>query len=683
MRIGIDVGGTFTDVVTELSERGIVSIKTPSTPDDPARGVMAGLRLLAEEIGIGHDALLGDLRMLVHGTTVATNILVERRGARMGLVTTRGFRDLLELRDGTKQDRYNLRAPFPAPLIPRELRLEVRERCLADGTVETPLDIESVDAAIDRLLDAGVEAVAICLLHAHRFPRHEMQIARRLKERAPGLYIARSSEVLRRAGEYDRLSTTVADAYAGPALAGYLTRLGRDLAALGSAAPVAIMQSNGGVLPVAEAARFAVGAVTSGPAGGAMAAALYARHYGLDRVVSYDTGGTSSDVCVVLDGKPTEASSKILANTRIAVPAIEIDPVALGGGSIAAVDRAGLLTVGPHSVGADPGPAAFGKGGERATLTDANLLLGYLAPDAFLGGRIRLDGDLAAQAVGARVAEPLGIPLAEAAEAIYGLATQKIAEGLRRATIRRGLDPRGFTLLPFGGAGGLHADAVARDLGIRRAVIPEQASVLSAFGFLAAELRRDLFEPVALSLDRLTDADLTARFAALESRARTALAETGVDERAMDFRYDVVCRYRRQVSSLTVPLSQEELGQSGLTAALQDRFTQSYRQLYQHSHPEPAFVEELRIAAFGHMPEIALPAHSPCPGTAEPIGERRIRIAGAWHRGSVYDLDQLSPGARFSGPAIAVSRQTTVLVLPGTKAHLDAARSLILDIPEV
>ncbi|MFE3839422.1 hydantoinase/oxoprolinase family protein [Pseudogemmobacter sonorensis] len=683
MRIGVDVGGTFTDIVTTTPEGQVVSVKTPSTPDSPARGVLAGLSLLADEIGRPSGDLMAGLEMLIHGTTVATNILVEGKGAKVALLTTEGFSDLLVLRDGTKQDRYRLRAPFPEPLVPADLRIGIRERVLANGTVEQPLDMAGVDQAIDRLLAADVQAVAICFLHSYLHPQHEQAVASRLRERMQGAYISCSSDVLRRAGEYDRLSTTVADCYAGPGLAGYLGALGRNLADLGSTAPVSIMQSNGGVLPVEEAARLAVGAVTSGPAGGAVAAALYARHYGLAELVSYDTGGTSSDVCLVLDGTPVESGAKVLANTRIAIPAIEIDPVALGGGSIASVDRAGMLRVGPQSAGASPGPAAFGKGGTEPTLTDANLVLGLIGGDEFLGGKMRLDAAAARAVINDRLAAPLGLAPEAAAAAVHALSTDLIAEGVRRVTVRRGLDPRGFTLLPFGGAGGLHADEVARSLGIRRVVIPAQASVLSALGFLAAELRRDLSEPLGQTLDKISDAALQNRFAALEKRAREALALSGVAGQDMGFRFDLVCRYRRQVSTLSVPVPGDMLAAPGLCAALQQDFTSRYRKLYQHSHDESAWVEELRVAALGRLPEIRLAALPETVSEAAPRGVRMIHLSGAPVEARIYDLDGLTPGAGFDGPAIAVSRQTTVLVLPGTHAHMDGAGSLILNVPEV
>jgi len=677
MRIGVDVGGTFTDVVAATSDRGVVFVKTNSTPDDPSRGVVDGLTLLADELGLSFQALLGRMEMLVHGTTVATNILVERKGATVGLITTAGFGDLLVMREGTKDQRYRLRDPFPDPLVPKALRVEVRERMRADGSVETALDLEDVDRAIVALRAADVQAVAICLLHAHRNPVHEQAIAARIAASGWPVYVSVGSDILAREGEYDRLSTAVVNAYVGPGLSRYLTRLSDQLAASGATAPILIMQSSGGVLPIVEAGRRAVGAVTSGPAGGARAAALFARTLDLPNVVSYDTGGTTSDVCIVEGHQPIEQPSKVLAESKIAVSAIEINPVGLGGGSIAAVDAAGVLTVGPESAGASPGPVAFQRGGTRPTLADANVVLGCIAPNSFLGGRLKMAPDLARAAIQREIAAPLGIGVDEAAYAIQQLAVSKITEGIRLATVRRGADPRDFALMSFGGAGGLHADAVARDLAIPRAIVPRQASVLSALGFLATDVRRDFTASLGRATTEMSPEDLRTVVDRLVAQGRAALRQDGFSEERQIMRLTVACRYRRQVSSIDVPVTADEIAGDG-PAAVQARFEGLYQGLFHHLHDEAAVIDTCRLAALGRIPPLRLPELPVVRDTiARPSGTRRAYF-GAWIECPTFWFDELAAGAIFEGPALVDSASTTVLVLPGTRARVDAQGSLCL-----
>ncbi|MEW5422932.1 hydantoinase/oxoprolinase family protein [Amorphus sp. 3PC139-8] len=675
MRIGIDVGGTFTDVVASVPRRGVVFVKTSSTPDDPSRGVANGLKLLAAELDMSFEALLGELEMLVHGTTVATNILVERKGAKVGLITTKGFGDLLVMREGTKAKRYSLRDPFPAPLVPKSLRKEITERLRADGSIETAPDPTEIDQVIAELREAGVEAVAVCLLHAHRNPVHERLVAERIAASGWPVYTSLASDILAKEGEYDRLSTTVVNAYVGPGLSRYLERLSNNLKASGAKAPILVMQSSGGVLPIAEAGQRAVGAVTSGPAGGARAAALFAQSMQLDNVVSYDTGGTSSDVCIVENHVPIEQPTKVLADAKIAVSAIEINPIALGGGSIAALDAAGILTVGPQSAGASPGPVAFQRGGTKTTLADANLVLGCISPATFLGGRLEMAPELARAALARDIADPLGIGVEEAAYAIQQLAVSKITEGIRLATVRRGADPREFALMSFGGAGGLHADQVARELEIPRAIVPRQASVLSALGFLATEVRHDFSQSVGVSVEELSPADLRAIFEKLIQEGRTALLEDGFEDARQAMRLTVECRYRRQIESIDVGLVEADLAGDG-PARVQEKFSETYRGLFHHVHDEPAFIDTCRVSALGQIPLLTLPAIAPAAEkVATPVGSRPAYL-GEWTECPTYWFDDLGAGATFEGPGLVDSASTTVLVLPGSRASVDANGSL-------
>src|SRR3990167_9509911 len=491
LRIGIDIGGTFT-ALAAVDERGrAVIAKCASTPRDPAEGLLEGLRLLAAELGTDLRGLLARTASIVHGTTVATNALLERKGARVGLLTTEGHRDVLEMREGLKDDRYNLRMPPPVPLVPRARRLGVRERMRFDGTVLVPLGRASLAAALRRLVRDGVEAVAVCYLHAYRNPAHERATGRALARRLPRAHVSLSSEVLPQIKEYERVWTTVVNAYVGPALARYLASLTARLRAHGYRGDVLIMQSHGGVAPVRESPRLAAGAVLSGPAGGVAAGRYCATLLAAGDLITFDMGGTSTDIALLQRGEPQLTGEKTVGVAKVALPAIDIHTLGAGGGSIAWVDPGKILHVGPESAGADPGPACYAKGGARATVTDANLVLGYLDPGNFRGGRLGPAARAAHRAVGA-VAKPLGTSVLAAAEGISRVVDTNMAEGIKIVSVRRGVDPRKFALVAFGGAAGLHVTEVARLLEIRRVVVPSVAAVLSAWGMLATDLRYEL-----------------------------------------------------------------------------------------------------------------------------------------------------------------------------------------------
>src|SRR5690348_15551631 len=428
IRLGIDVGGTFTDLVA-VDERGrVVIAKAASTPRDPSEGVLDGLGRLAAELDTDVRGLLARTERIVHGTTVATNALLERKGARIALLTTEGHRDVIEMREGLKDDRYNLRMPPPLPLVPRALRLGVRERMGFDGAVRRPLDRRSLSAALARAERARVEAVAVCYLHAYRNPRHERATGRAVARRRPGLYVSLSCDVLPQIKEYERVWTTVVNACVGPALSRYLTNLAARLRAHGYQGEVLIMQSHGGVAPIRQSARLAAGAVLSGPAGGIAAGRYAARLLEEGNLITFDMGGTSTDIALLQRGEPTLTGEKTVGIAKVALPSLDIHTLGAGGGSIAHVDAGGILHVGPESAGADPGPACYGKGGDRATVTDANVVLGFLDPGNFLGGRIALDRTAAERAVD-RVARALGTERLAAAEGIAKVVDTNMAEG--------------------------------------------------------------------------------------------------------------------------------------------------------------------------------------------------------------------------------------------------------------
>ena len=679
MQIGVDIGGTFTDLVCIDDTSALHTSKTPSTPDDPARGVIDGLDLLAQSMGLDLKSLLGATHLFLHGSTVATNLVVERKGAHLGLITTAGFRDLIELRDGSKQNRYDIRSPFPQPLIRRPMRLEVTERTAANGSIEVALDEDAVRSAIAELRDAEVNSLVVFFVNSHRNGAHERRVRELVEDSTWTPFVSLSHEVLSREGEYDRISTAAVNAYVGPGLSGYLERLAVALADNGLSAPVLVMQSSGGVLPLEHAVRLAVGSVTSGPAGGAMAGALFARLCDESHLVTYDMGGTSTDICLIERGMPLERQATQLDEVKIAVSALDISALGAGGGSIAWIDPGGILDLGPHSAGASPGPACYGRGGQLPTLTDANLVLGLICAETFLGGRLGLDRNMAAQAIEQQIAKPLDLSVEDAALAVNALASARIAEGIRANTVRRGFDPREFTIFSFGGAGGLHAAAVALELEFPRAIVPREASVLCALGFLAADVRHDYQQAIGGHLHALRTTVLGAAFALLEQQARTMLCAEGFETGKMRFERFVDCRYARQV--YTVPITVQNFDRGDALDWLAEQFEHAYAKLYQHVHARDAIViDTCRLVAYGALPTLALPGATDSGNdpSAAACGSRSVYF-GAWTDTPAYWFNSLGPGMRLTGPALIDSDSTTVVLPPNLTATVDGFGSLVID----
>src|SRR3954454_491349 len=666
-RIGIDVGGTFTDLVAIDASGAPTLAKVPSTPQDPSLGVLDGLEQLAQRFGLDRPGLLAQTDRIVHGTTVATNALLERKGARLGLLTTEGHRDVIEMREGLKDDRYNLRMPPPEQLVPRRLRLGVRERMRADGRVEIPLDPASLDAAIALLQQEQVEAVAVCYLHAWRDPRHEHATAEALNRALPDAYVSLSCEVLPQIKEFERVSTTVVNAYVGPVLSRYLARLETRLAEAGYKGPTLIIQSHGGVAPIAEAARLAAGAVLSGPAGGVAGSVYAARLAGETNLIPFDMGGTSTDICLVVDGQAALVMDRRIAGHRIALNSLDIASIGAGGGSIARVDAGGILHVGPESAGAVPGPACYGKGGSEATVTDANLVLGYLDPGNFLGGERRLDVSLAERAVD-RVAAALGIDRLAAARGIHRVINTGMAEGVRLVSVRRGVDPRRFALFAFGGAAGLHATEIARQLGLARVIVPRVASVLSAWGMLATDLRFEMSRTHIGDARALDGAAVKHLFDEMEAeglaRLRASFAGPARAARSVDMRYG------EQVFEITVPLDDVNWNAADPLPQIVERFHRRHEALYTYSMPDQeAVLVNARVAVSGILEELPREPSLPPSPPAAPTGERRLYL-DRWVAAPVYRFDALAPEQHIAGPAVIESAMTTVLLRPGDMASV-------------
>jgi N-methylhydantoinase A len=666
--IGIDVGGTFTDLVAVDDAGHVIHTKSASTPADQSVGVMDGLALLAEALGMDRAAMLADTTRVVHGTTVATNALLERKGARVGLLTTAGHIDVLEMREGLKDDRYNLRVPPPEPLVPRDRRLGVEERIRHDGRVETALSTASLSQAIHTLKASQVDSVAVCYFHAYRDPTHERMTAEAVRTAMPGCYVSLSSEVLPQIKEYERICTTVVNAYVGPALQRYLERLEERLREAGFSGPLLIIQSHGGVATVADAVRLAAGAVLSGPAGGVAGSRHVARLIGHGDLIPFDMGGTSTDISLIAGGEAAISSDRKLAGQRVGLQSLDIVSIGAGGGSIARVDAGGVLHVGPESAGAQPGPACYGRGGTVATVTDANLVLGYLDAASFLGGRARLDTQAAEQAVD-RVAAALGVDRMTAAEGIHRVVNTRMAEGVRLVSVRRGIDPRRFALLSFGGAAGLHITEIARQLDLTRVIVPRLAAVLSAWGMLASDLRYELARTHIGDASRLSADDLRRIYGEMEEEGRRRLAQTGF-EGTVQVRRSADMRYGEQIFEIPVPLDGLDWSRADLLGQIAEAFHARHEALYTYAlRDQDAVLVNARVAVIGVLP--ALPAEPPRAATtpAGPRSRRRVHL-GAWQEVLVFAFDDLAAAQSVTGPAIVESSTTTVLLRAGDRAEV-------------
>ncbi len=688
-RIGVDIGGTFTDLVWVDEVTGAVRVgKLLTTPKDPSQAVEEGVVTLLHEAGAGAAAV----RALIHGTTLATNALIERKGARVGLLTTAGFRDAVEIGREGRYDMYDLFIDPPVPLVPRQLRVEVDERILADGSVLRPLDPARARAAIASLGAQNVEAIAICLLHAYRNPAHERALAALCAEMLPGVPVSCSSDVVPEIREYERTSTTTANVYVMPLMARYLDDLERKLQGLGVPGRLYVMMSAGGIATPETAKRVPIRLVESGPAAGALAAARSARQVGLDRLLSFDMGGTTAKACVIDRGEPLLAREFEVARADrfkkgsglpIRVPVVELIEIGAGGGSIARVDRMGLLKVGPDSAGADPGPACYGAGGQEPTVTDADLILGYLDADFFLGGRMRLDVEAARRAIETRVARPMGLSLTEAAWGIHRVVNENMAAAARVHGIERGKDLRGYPLFAFGGAGPVHAWHVGRVLRVPRVLVPYGAGALSAYGLLAAPLAVDF---VRTAPQRLAGADwelIHRLFDDMESEGRRIVRTAGVPDESITVRRSAEMRYFGQGHEVDV-----EIPAGRLTAASLDTITASfeaaYRLLYSRT-PMGVPLEALnwRAVVSGPAPDLTITGGlATGAGVTPPAKKRRAAYfpeAGGYVDTPVYDRYRLEPGSRLAGPVIVEERESTTVVGPGARVSVDVHRNLVAE----
>ena len=677
-RVGVDSGGTFTDVCLFDDSSGRVEVwKVGSTPDDPSRGIAQGV---AEGLArVGAEA--GMVGYFGHGTTVATNALIQHRGARTGLITTDGFRDLLEIGRQKRPDLYDIMADKPPPLVSRDLRLEVPERLRHDGSVEIPLDEAAFRAAARRLRGAGVEAVAVCFLYGFLNAAHEETAARILREEIPDAFACVSHEVAPEFREFERLSTTVVNAALGPVMLGYIERLAQRLRSLGVRATPHLTQSNGGVISFERAESLPIRTVLSGPSTGVVGAREVGRLAGYPDVITFDMGGTSTDVALLSGGVCRLAGEAVVHGYPIKAPMLDIHTVGAGGGSVAYVDG-GLLKVGPRSAGAHPGPVCYGLGNTEPTVTDANLLLGLLNPRHLLGGRMAVHREPAREAM-ERLAATLGLDPMATAQGILSVVTANMARAIRVISVQRGHDPRDHTMIAFGGAGPLHAARLARELDIGRVLVPRTPGILCAMGLLLTDLRADFAVTRLRRLDAHALPAMAEAFHALAAQAQTWFDAEGIAAGDRRMARTVDMRYAGQNYELSVPLPEGQIGPDSLVS-LAEGFAAAHRRLYGFAaEDDPVQLVTFRVEATGVVPKATF---APAPMTGSDAAHAQIERRPVWLSGTggfadcpVYDRARLEAGDRFQGPAIVEQMDATTFVPEGMEARVDVWLNMILE----
>lgn len=677
-RIGVDVGGTFTDMALADAAGRLKVFKSPSVPSDPSEGVLNVLRLAASELGIDLNSLLSDCGLFVHGSTIATNTILEKKGARVGMIVTDGFRDALEIRRGFRADQWDHRAPNPPVLAPRYLRLPVKGRQDKDGQEETALSADDVRAAAAAFTDEAVESIAICLHNAYANAAQEEQAAAILQESWHGDWVSLSSNVNPVVGEYERGSTTVMNAYVAPKVVGYLNRLDQALRDEGLPGSILLVQSNGGAVSVREAAARPVNLTLSGPAAGVGAMRLYRQLTGLDDLVAMEIGGTSCDVTLMAAGDVPVSDALEIDGYHLATPAIDIHTVGAGGGTLAGVDGGGMLRVGPEGAGADPGPAAYGKGNDRPTATDAHLVLGRLRPGPMAGGAVSLDLEKARTAIETHVARPLGISVEDAAVGMLRLLEQNLLHAVERLSVERGYDPRQFTLVAAGGAGPMHGTAVARALGCARVFAPVEAGAFCALGMLWSDVRLDLLKVLDGDLDGIADAELDDGFAPLLEEGRRALAAEGFAPGHMDLQQVLDLRYKGQQWSLRTAIN-------GLDrASVRKAFEEDHQRRFGHIQPGGTIlITAVRVVATGLIDRDA-PSAPEAGNTRkpDPTDSRLCYVdpETGWVEAPVYASADLTPGNKLTGPLIVEAPTTTVLVGTGDRLTVDPHGHYMIEI---
>ncbi len=667
-RVAIDVGGTFTDFLLLDSESNRRIFKVPTSPSDPSQGIFNGLELMAKAKGLTIDNFLSNVDVIVHGTTITTNAVLTGNGARTGFVTTKGFRDVLNMRRGLKENQYETKQGPPPPLVPRYLIQTVKERVDCEGKELLSVDYDDVIKAVNVFTQEDVEAIGISFLFSFFNSLHEEQVKDILESKMPGVYVSCSSEILPQIRFYERSSTVVLNAYLGPILKRYLQNLLERLGSSNFQGTLLIMQSNGGVMSPEVAMRFAANTILSGPAVGPTAGLYYASTYALKNIITIDMGGTSFDACLIKDSKPNVTTEASINGHRLSLPVIDMHTIGAGGGSIAWIDSGGILKVGPQSAGADPGPACYDKGGEKPTVTDANLVLGYLDIDYFYAGGMKLNYKAAVEAIEGKIAHPLGMNVVDAAYGIYHIVNAKMAAELRVISVARGYDPREFAIIVAGGAGPLHAGMIARELEIPLIIVPKESSVFCAAGMLMSDLRHDYVKTYTSSFNYVNFEEINSLFKQMEKDAMETLKQERVPQDKIVLEYSADIRYEGQFNEVEVPIK-TVAGQVDMDVLLETLriFHDKHESLYGYSMPgAPAKIINLRLSARGVTKK---PSFKPSTFKGEdPAGAlkkyRQAFFGRQFIEVPVYNGLKMGYGNRLNGPAIIEEPTTTILVPP-------------------
>lgn len=672
--VGFDVGGTFTDFcLFSDNDKTVNYFKVPSTPADPSEAIETGLAHLINELGLNPD----DISRLGHGTTVATNMVIERRGALTGLITTKGFQDVLEIGRQTRPHLYNYRINRPKPLVPRELRLEISERILSDGSVYIPLDEEGVIKAARQLAEANVESLVICFLHSYRNPGHERRAKEIVQQILPDAYISISSDILPEFREFERMSTSVLNAYMGPKMGTYLEKLIERVQELRITAELDTIHSNGGLMSVATVREVPVRTCVSGPAAGVIGAAEIGRVAGFDNLVSFDVGGTSTDVSVIVKGKPLFASDRTIADYPVKTPMIDIHVIGAGGGSIAEIDDAGALKVGPRSAGADPGPVAYARGGTEPTITDANIVLGRLDPVALLDGRLPVNAAAAKKVLKEKIADPLGISLEEAAHGILRIASSNMNRAIQSVSTEKGYDIRDFALIAYGGAGPLHATDLADEAGIGKIIVPLEPGTLCARGILLSDITMDFVRSeLAIASD---DAWHRVQniLSEMREQANNWLEREGVAERNRQLRVMIDARYDGQ--NYEVAVNMDAISDGNLSDFVEEFRARHFQEYGYNVEGRDTEIVNCRIQAIGSIAK--MPQVYSVDAESDALKSQRSVFFGAdtgWQNTHIYDRSKLPVGSVLEGPAIIEEMSSTTIIHPAQAVTVDPVGNLIV-----
>lgn len=677
-RLGVDTGGTFTDIGIVDEDTGRVAVtKVPSTPDNPSRAVINGVRQIVEMEGIGSQ----DISFFIHGTTVATNALLELKGAKTALITTEGFKDILQIARQTRPSLYNFYAHRPKAIVPRHFRYEASERLAHTGEVQKPLDENGVRKIARDMKKKGVEAVAVCLLHSYANAVHEKKIKKIVEEEYPGVMVTLSSEILPEFREYERMSTVCINGYVMPKVNRYVADLDDELKEMRINSGLYIMQSNGGVITAETAREFSARTVLSGPAGGALAGTFVCTQAKRSNIITADMGGTSLDICLIANGKPRYTTESQIGGYPIKLPMIDIHTIGAGGGSIAWIDGGGALRVGPQSAGAVPGPVCYRQGGTLPTVTDANVVLGRLNPKYLLSGNFELDRENAVRAIEEKIADPLGLSPIEAAAGIVRVVNANMVRGIRVVSVEKGYDPREFALVPFGGAGPVHGVELAEELGMTEVIVPKNPGVTSAIGMLAADVRHDYVRTHVQDSAAMTARELGRLVEKLETQARNDLAEEGFEKKDMQLHRVLDMRYRGQAYEIPIDISGGEITKDHITKARED-FHKLHEWSYGYKRPEQVVeIVNARLTALGKLPSVKfVEAEADRKHVAAPIETRDVFLRDGFAPCPVYRREDFVPGMTFQGPAVVEQLDATTVIFPEQKARVDSFGNIVIQL---